>query len=423
MGLVKRLKCEKKLEDLLDKRYETENDSESVSSSGKRDRAKRKTKHRWYHFFVSNKNIDDDILNGVVTNNSSNLALVSANHFAKFLDENSTDLNNINNNRITTPDTEVPPETAKIQNDRAAEYPKTTIVIESSRNIPEEYWQNKILSRFSADQRDLLAESLFSHIWKTQGEGLATKLVKTYDTKNIDKIANDHFERGCQLWADEDTEGAHSEFERSRRIKEVQADGKSLLYHRCIQDEEGSAKHSAAEFDAELCFALGMVQSARQEYHSALKEFRRAMQIAALGLGMENELTKASAHMIRSVYLNMGQESHEIQQSIAKLTADLQNEIEGDQLYETGKKDQALVEYANLNLLYDSDSLVQSRIITKMAAIFEEKEDYVKAMDLWTDLLVLYEDTPSIGLHHPLARHALTKIVIARRKIQPWSEI
>eukprot|EP00535_Pseudo-nitzschia_heimii_P012107 CAMPEP_0197195398 /NCGR_PEP_ID=MMETSP1423-20130617/31043_1 /TAXON_ID=476441 /ORGANISM="Pseudo-nitzschia heimii, Strain UNC1101" /LENGTH=413 /DNA_ID=CAMNT_0042649027 /DNA_START=82 /DNA_END=1323 /DNA_ORIENTATION=- len=413
MGLVKLLKCEKKLEDLPDKIYETENDSDSVSSSCKRDREQRKTKHRWYHLFKSNKKVNNAILKSTVTDYRRNLAQFPAN------------LNNDNENKRTINlDGEIPLETDNPQNDRASARPKKAIVIESSRNIPEEYWQNKILSRFSADQRDLLAESLFSHIWKTQGEGLATKLIKEYDTENIDRIAEDHFERGCRLWAEEDTEGAHSEFERSRRIKEVQAKGKSLLYHQCIQQNEvGNAEHSTAESDAELFFALGMVQSGRQEYHYSLKEFRRALQVAALGLGMEHELTKASAYMIRSVQLNMGLEPHEIQKNVSQLTIDIQNEIEGDQLYETGEKDQALVEYANLNLLYDSDSLVQSRIITKMATIFEEKNDYVKAMDLWTDLLVLYEDTPSLGLQHPLAQYAFTKIVIARRKIQPWSEI
>ena len=147
------------------------------------------------------------------------------------------------------------------------------------------------------------------------------------------------------------------------------------------------------------------------------------MQVAALGLGMEHELTKASAHMIRSVSLAMGKTAQEIQQNISQLTSDLQNEIEGDKLYGSGEKDRALVEYANLNLLYDTDSKVQSRIITKMATIFQEKEDYLKAMDLWTDLLVLYEDTPSLGFHHPMARHALARVVEVRRKIQPWSEI
>jgi hypothetical protein len=67
--------------------------------------------------------------------------------------------------------------------------------------------------------------------------------------------------------------------------------------------------------------------------------------------------------------------------------------------------------------------MVQARIITKMATIFEEKRDHAKAMDLWTDLLVLYEDTPSIGIHHPLAMRALAKITAARRKIQPWSDV
>jgi len=452
MGLVKRLTCEKKMDYLPDIKYETENDSDSASSSDfdnaakndKKQISKRKTKHRWFHFFKSNKpsnNSNDTLWDDVVANNHSSLAIVSANHFAKFLDNKAVTraaiLHDINNPTTTVPVEINNPTTVPVT---VIKCPRNTI-IKSTKNTPEEYWQNKIVPKFSADQRDLLAESLFSHIWETQGESLASKIFKDYDTANLHYIADDHFDQGCQLWAGDDAEGAHSEFERSRRIREVQATQKSLLHVQHLQDKEGSIINNnntnnninnnnqnqnaegGTESDAELFFALGMVQRGRLDNYASLKEFRRAMQVSALGLGMNHELTKASLYMIRSTYLAMRQTAREIQHNISQLTTDLHHEIEGDQLYEAGKKEQALVEYANLKLLYDSDSMVQARIKTKMATIFEEKKDYSKAMDLWADLLVLYEDTPSLGLHHPLARHALAKVVGARRKLQPWTEI
>jgi hypothetical protein len=435
MELVKRMKCEKK----LDLKYETSNDSDCTSSSRidnpakssridnpakkeERQTSKRKNKYRWFHFLKSNKP-DDNLWDDTIKNHRSSMALISANHFAAFLDKRAAIFNDIHN-RTTAPASERRNDVDNSRTVHANERAECTTV-DSARSIPEEYWKNEILPKFSADQRDLLAESLFSHIWKTQGETMASKLLKTYDFNNLNSIAVEHFDHGCQLWAGNNAEGARSEFERSRRIREVQAAQKSLLHIQYLQDKESVNQNTESDMEsnAELFFALGMVQSARNYNHASLKEFRRAMQVSALGLGMEHELTKASLYMLRSTYLAMGQTEHEIQHNVSQLTDDLHNEIEGDQLYESGEKEQALMEYANLKLLYDSDSMVQARVITKMARIFEDKEDHAKALDLWTDLLVLYEDTPSLGLHHPLARHALAKVVGARRKVQPWSEI
>ena len=428
MGLVKRIKCEKK----LDLKYETTIDSECPSSSRIDNPAKkeemqtstRKNKYRWYHFLKSNKP-DDTLQDDTMKNHRNSMALVSANHFAAFLDKRAAIYNDIHN-RTTASATEGRNDVDNIRTTPPATERAEHTTINSDRSIPEDYWKSEILPKFSSDQRDLLTESLFSHIWKTQGEGMASKLLQRYDFNNLNSIAEEHFDHGCQLWAGDNTDGARSEFERSRRIREVQATQKSLLHVQYLQDKEESDNQNTAidmEVNAELFFALGMVQSTRNDNHASLKEFRRTMQVSGLGLGMEHELTKASLYMLRSTYLAMGQTEQEIQRNISQLTGDLHNEIEGDKLYASGEKEQALMEYANLKLLYDSDSMVQARIITKMARIFEEKEDHAKALDLWTDLLVLYEDTPSLGLHHPLARHALAKVVGARRKVQPWSEI
>ena len=100
------------------------------------------------------------------------------------------------------------------------------------------------------------------------------------------------------------------------------------------------------------------------------------------------------------------------------MKTDITNEIAGDVLRELNDWDEALLEYANLSFLYDKDGQTQARIRTKIASIFEERGDYSKAMELWSDVLVLYDNSQSIGLEHPLAKHAIMKIVKGRRKIQ-----
>ncbi len=417
MDLVKKLKCEKKLDDLLDKNYGTSDDSrsESISYVGndypqttdRSQRLKAKNKHRWYHFFKP-KNSEGTRWDDAVRNHR-----FSEDHFATFPDD---DRNPTNDPRYCYATSSIGENDPRLRPNN--EDPEDKMV-ES-----EKYWKANILPQFNADERDLLAESLFSHVWKTQGKATISKILDDFDSDNLSRKADDYFEHGCQLWGAHHTEAAYVDFERSRRIREVQSAQKSLLHGRHLtNDKNNQLAQEIAESNAELYFALGMVQSAKENLYASLREFRRSMQISALGLGMEHELTKASIYMIRSTCLAMGQMGHEIQHSISLLVGDIEHEIEADKLYAIGKREQALIEYANLKLLYDSDSMVQARIITKMATIFEEKRDYPKAMDLWTDLLLLCSETPSLGLHHPLARHALAKVVEARKQIQPWSEI
>ena len=334
----------------------------------------------------------------------------------------------------------------------------------TARYHPEEHWKQKV-SKFSEEHRGLLAESLFSHVWKTQGESVAKNLLEGYDRKGLEQSADDHFDNGCQLWAWKDTVGARWELELTQRIREIDAPEKSLVHVMrrkerddrrketlsdfrnlppiCESESESNSnsnsksKHSRnsknhnassvedplVESNAELFFALGMVRAARQEFHAALREFRRGIQVAALGLGFDHELTKASSFMIRTTLVDMGYQPHQIQHSLEQLHNDLHHEVEGDLLYQSGKKEQALVEYANVNFLYDSDAMVQARVKTKIASVFDEMGDHTKSMDLWSDLLVVYDDAPSIGLRHPMARLASEKIARAQRQLQAWSEI
>jgi len=356
-----------------------------------------------------------------------------------------------------------------------------------SATASEEYWHKRVVPNFPLEHRDLLAESLFCHIWKSQGRSVALKLLGDHDHENLIKTAEDHFNHGCQLWRQDDHQRARWELERSRKIREVQMDH-SLVHVRYQEssssdvdsdgddyDDENNEnendcnqgnrnwednkllksslkngksferknlarlscrkptsdsdrdniihrvnilKPTPTESNAQLYYAMGTVLMAQQEYQAGLKEFRRAAQIASLGLDFDHELSKASYYMIRTTLLTMGYSSHSIRKYIAQMKTDITNEITGDVLCEIKDWDEALLEYANLSFLHDKDGQTQARIRTKIATIFEERGDYSKAMELWSDVLVLYDNSQSIGLDHPLAKHTITKIVKARRKIQ-----
>jgi tetratricopeptide (TPR) repeat protein len=407
--------------------------------------------------------IDNDSIWNDVTNASSTIHLSSSSHSTAFMDN-------------VTPTSNKSTPIAAVSNNGAV-----------SATASEEYWHKRVVPNFPPEHRDLLAESLFCHIWKSQGRSVALKLLGDHDHENLIKTAEDRFNHGCQLWRQDDHQRARWELERSRKIREVQMDH-SLVHVRYQEssssdvdsdgddyDDENNEnendcnqgnrnwednkllksslkngksferknlarlscrkptsdsdrdniihrvnilKPTPTESNAQLYYAMGTVLMAQQEYQAGLKEFRRAAQIASLGLDFDHELSKASYYMIRTTLLTMGYSSHSIRKYIAQMKTDITNEITGDVLCEIKDWDEALLEYANLSFLHDKDGQTQARIRTKIATIFEERGDYSKAMELWSDVLVLYDNSQSIGLDHPLAKHTITKIVKARRKIQ-----
>lgn len=99
---------------------------------------------------------------------------------------------------------------------------------------------------------------------------------------------------------------------------------------------------------------------------------------------------------------------------------DLVKEADGDALYEAGHLDDALLEYVTLNFLKDKDPQTQARVRTKIASIFEEKSDYLKAQELWATIMSLYTLCPSMGNTHPMTNFAMTKYVQCRVKVQEF---
>ncbi len=407
LSLLERIKCEKKQNDFVDKKRLIRDDSVSCSSRDKDQerlptRQRQKSNgtshnHKWRHFFRSRSSANTPWEQSLRNHRRSIDVVWSA-----------SDLGSLSADKYNN-DCNITEYEYKTEN---AEEKYDDNIIES-----ETYWKNKVLRKFSADQRDLLGETLFFHIWNTKGESTAADLVKSCEPNQLTSKAQSHFDNACKLWKGDKYDAAHGEFERSRRIREVQSPQKSLLQ---VQYKRTSDESDTKRMDenAELFFAMGMTQSAKRNHYAALKEFRRAFQISALGLGMLHDLAKASLHMIRSTCLAMGHRSYEIQHSVSLLIKDIEHEIAADKLCAKGVKGRALSVYANLQLLYDSDSMVQARIMSKMARIFEENEQYEQSLELWTEILVLYNENPSLGTDHPMARHALCKIVEARKQIQ-----
>jgi hypothetical protein len=333
---------------------------------------------------------------------------------------------------------------------------KSTIDDAEEDESPERHWHGEVAPRLSRGHRDLLAERLFCHVWEREGRDVALALVRDNTDEGILRRAADaRFDAGCRLWGEEKHGKALWELQRCRSIHEVRNGGMSLLHvlHRNNKDDHdennapnkgryaAGTKDAAAgeasvtpvprsssmeintvcpsptESHAQLHYALGTVQLGLNEHTVALREYRRAMQISFLGLGENHRLTGAIGYMIRTTLLTIGLSSPNIHHYLTALTDALRREGEGDDLFASGEYDEALLEYVGVRFLKDRDVQAQARIRSKMASAFEEKGDHVKALELWSTVMALYAGCSSIGVDHPLSRHATVKFVENRARV------
>lgn len=305
---------------------------------------------------------------------------------------------------------------------------------------PEHYWHGRVVPHFSQGQRDLLAERLFCHVWNKEGRDAALAVLDGNTSESLQRTATDRFDQGCRLWGEDQHNAALWELQRSRALHEARHEmGLLHVRHRPGgsgsgsgdaadegRDEDGAAGEgreintespSETESHAQLYYALGTVQLALNEQPAALREYRRALQVSVLGLGEDHQLTQATLYMIRCTLLTLGLPSPKIQKYAQCLLGDLRRETEGDDLFAAGEWDQALLEYVSVGFLKDRDAEAQARIRAKMALVFEEKGDYMKALELWSTVMALYAGSCSIGLDHPLTRHATMKFVQNRSQV------
>lgn len=285
-----------------------------------------------------------------------------------------------------------------------------------SNGDPEEYWYNQVVPNLSQGQRDLVAQELFCRLWTERGQAAAEDFLcaQTSPQKAL-KLAEKRFNLGCELWAQDQHTQALWELEQSRAIREAHSQ-QSLLFVRGGTNRQVDTLQ--VEAIAQLFYALGAVHLSLSDHTMALMEFCRALQASGMGLGMDFHLTEACQYMIRTVLLTMGRSNPKIHAFLQQLSHDMHKETEGDKLYESEALDQALLEYANLMFLTDQDPLTQARVRTKMAIIFEEKGDYLKAQELWATIMSLYSLCPGMGETHPMTRKAMTNYVKNRVQVQ-----
>jgi hypothetical protein len=299
------------------------------------------------------------------------------------------------------------------------------------------------LPNMDQGHQNLLAEKLFCHIWHSEGKETAIELIQSYTEKNMMQEANSEFHMGCAFWADDENEKALRKLQRCRAIQEaLNPQSTVLVYHqldaitlsgrqseRNIRDDfpchiEGpsrikdEANIGDTESIVQVFYATGMIHMALRNFAIASEEFRLAIQIAAIGLGMEHQLTKASTYMLRKTLLTRGYSSPKITSFMKRFMEDIQDEIKVDTLNKSGKWEKALMGYANLNFLEYKDVRSQVRVRMKIATLWEENKFYDKALDMWASILVLYEKNPAFGLDHPFVRHAVKKLVDNQCQIQ-----
>jgi tetratricopeptide (TPR) repeat protein len=249
------------------------------------------------------------------------------------------------------------------------------------------------------------------------------------------QLAEMHFHRGCELWAQDDFSQALEELETSKAIWErirphlvLLMQESSLLHnspttkHCKIARKKQLRIHTGHEntFDgecdvneveaiAQLYYAIGMVHLAMTNHKDALQDFRRSLQVVILGLGRDHHLVDATIYMMRISLLTMGYASPKIRTHIRLFMEEVYRERKADRLVKHGKLGDALYKYGRLDLLHDMDSQTRARILTKIATLHEEKKDFVFAAEIWSDLLQLYHESLSIGAEHPLVKQAMDK--------------
>ncbi|KAG7354934.1 hypothetical protein IV203_004290 [Nitzschia inconspicua] len=249
------------------------------------------------------------------------------------------------------------------------------------------------------------------------------------DPQDLAQLAQVHFHRGCELWAQNDFAHAMEELEMSKSLWKRQHPHLLILLQHPLQhnssartrptevarkkrsvDVKQSNNINEVEAVAQLYYAMGMVQLAMTNPKEALVDFRRSLQVTILGLGRDhNYLVDATAYMMRTSLLTMGYASPKISTHMRLFVDEVHKEKNADRLWKHGRTEDLLNRYACLELLHDTDVQTQARVMTKVATLHEEWGDFVIAGELWSDILGLFLENGSIGADHPLTKEATDK--------------
>ena len=278
-------------------------------------------------------------------------------------------------------------------------------VLEQPRDA-EEYWEKTIAPNLSEDQKILLAEQLFCHLWTNHGTTVAVDQVAS--TAQQLQLAQARFDKGCHLCKHQLFDLALIEIEKSRQIQEA----------------NGVWCHE--EMEIQLHYAKGTILQGLREYGQALSEFRQAWRISCLKLGPSNVLTKASQYMIENVLTRHRCDMLEIHHNMTILRQAIIHEKEGDFFQAAGDFDLAIYEYRQSLLEYQrhqdepqvgNTAFEQAELRCKIARVLEQHVKPNLAQIEWATSLSLYQST--LGSRHAKTIEAMTGLVRNHTLHQP----
>lgn len=262
----------------------------------------------------------------------------------------------------------------------------------------EVHWDQWIAPNLSIDQKALLAEHLFGHIWSQQGSKVAMNQV--LDSTQLLESAQDRFDQGCRLWSQNLFEPALVEIEKSRQIQLAQG------------------SWCSPEMEVQLYYATGTIHLGLEDCRKALAEFRQAWRLSGLTLGADHVLTKSSQHMTGIVLSEQGCGTMEIHHELTVLRQAIAYEKEGDNHREIGddlelavyKYRQSILEYRmHQDRCQVDDAVVeQAAIRCKIAIVLEELGRRPQAETEWATSLSMYQSV--LGSRHPKTIDTMTKL-------------
>lgn len=255
------------------------------------------------------------------------------------------------------------------------------------------------------------------------------RIVARFDTA---ELAESHFHRGCELWAQQDFFHAMEELRTSKIIWErchphlvllmqhplhcyptTSTQTRTMSRRKQSMDTASSKDdNNEVEAVAQLFYAIGTVHLAMADPRAALIEFRRSLQVAILGLKRGHPLVDATMYMMRMSLLTLGYASHKIRSHIRLFVEEVQRERQIDgRMKKHSKAEECLNTYASLDLLHDKEVQTRVRILTKIGALHEEQGEFMVAAEVWSDVLGLYQDRLQIAVEHPLLKEAKQRSV------------
>jgi tetratricopeptide (TPR) repeat protein len=270
------------------------------------------------------------------------------------------------------------------------------------------------MATLASDLQVQPAEQFYCHALTNEGRDTAIEPLQSESKSNLVSLAVSYFHRGCELWAQDDLSYALSQLKLSKSIWERYSPSLTFLLQAFGNDSKSSEQELAGntEYVAQLYYALGTVHLSMKHCLDALKSFRSALQVTALGLGVEHDLFGAILYMMRLTLLTMGFSSPKIHEYIKHFRRELTKESRADMYAAAGRIEKALMKYEALSFVWDSDWQAKARVKTKIATMHEENGNLLKATREWSIISALYKEVANLDKENPLRQMTREKEMI-----------